>query len=71
MTSPILQRAHRDRVLTDREHVIARYRDGVALKTLAREYGVSEAWLKKQLMGWRVAVRGVRAARILRQQGRR
>ncbi|MFE7132205.1 hypothetical protein ACFVIM_15210 [Streptomyces sp. NPDC057638] len=58
----------RDRVRTDRTAVTTRYRDGETAKALAAEYGVSDAWLKKQLTVWDVPVRGVREARLLRAQ---
>jgi Zn-dependent peptidase ImmA (M78 family) len=64
-------RTGRDQVARARDAVIARYRDGETLKALAAEYGVSDAWLKKQLTRWDVPVRDVRAARILRAQQKR
>ncbi|MFE7132424.1 hypothetical protein ACFVIM_16355 [Streptomyces sp. NPDC057638] len=56
----------RARVLSSRESLTTRYRHGETLKSLAAEFGVSDAWLKKQLTGWGVPVRGVREARLLR-----
>ncbi|MFE7132708.1 hypothetical protein ACFVIM_17805 [Streptomyces sp. NPDC057638] len=50
---------------------MARYREGETLKALAAEFGVSDAWLKKQLIRWGVPVRDVRAARLLRAQQQR
>ncbi|MFE7133574.1 hypothetical protein ACFVIM_22220 [Streptomyces sp. NPDC057638] len=61
----------RERVRASEETVVARYRGGETIKGLAAEYRVSDAWLKKQLTGWGVAVRDVRAARVLRAQQRR
>ncbi|MFE7131195.1 hypothetical protein ACFVIM_10080 [Streptomyces sp. NPDC057638] len=61
-----MPRTGRDHVHTDKTSVIARYCEGASIKALAAEYGVSDAWMKKQLTTWGLPVRGVRDARILR-----
>ncbi|MFE7133269.1 hypothetical protein ACFVIM_20655 [Streptomyces sp. NPDC057638] len=63
-----MPRTGRDHVHAEKAAVIDRYRAGETLKALAAEFGVSDAWLKKQLTRWDVPVRDVRAARILRAQ---
>ncbi|MFE7130944.1 hypothetical protein ACFVIM_08800 [Streptomyces sp. NPDC057638] len=66
-----MPRTGRDQVARAREDVIVRYRHGETLKALAAEFGVSDAWLKKQLIRWGVPVRGVRDARVLRARQER
>ncbi|MFE7131285.1 hypothetical protein ACFVIM_10530 [Streptomyces sp. NPDC057638] len=61
-----MSRTGRDHALASRESVSARYRDGETLTALAREFGVSDAWLRQRLAAWGVPVRGVREARLLR-----
>ncbi|MFE7131698.1 hypothetical protein ACFVIM_12620 [Streptomyces sp. NPDC057638] len=61
-----MPRTGRDHVHTDKTTVIARYCEGASIKALAAEYGVSDAWMKKQLTTWGLPVRGVREARLLR-----
>ncbi|MFE7131946.1 hypothetical protein ACFVIM_13885 [Streptomyces sp. NPDC057638] len=63
-----MPRTGRENVLATRASVIARYCGGETLKALAADFGVSDAWLKKQLTAWDVPVRGVREARVLRAQ---
>ncbi|MET8982602.1 hypothetical protein ABZX85_44195 [Streptomyces sp. NPDC004539] len=61
----------RERVLVERELVVRRYREGVALSRLAEEYGVTAGWLGRRFDEWGEVRRGLVAALLYRRAGAR
>ncbi|MGW6461008.1 hypothetical protein ACWF94_34620, partial [Streptomyces sp. NPDC055078] len=58
--------AGRNKVIAEREAVIAQYAAGMSMAEIARAYGVGEAWLTSRFNEWDVPRRDPRAAGIAR-----
>ncbi|MER7043870.1 hypothetical protein ABT391_03020 [Streptomyces jumonjinensis] len=66
---PVDRAAARERVLADKDTVIKRYTEEESLASIARAYGVLDAWLTNQFITWGVPLRThAQAMALWRQQ---